>query len=126
MVQCECALQLVRHSFTRRLVRRSLLIERSSLFLYINLVALATTQDRAEAEKDADVSVVATHAAQNAARLARRGSFSKAQMETRAAQRFMLRNNVDAAKIETWSEQVQQVRCGRMFFFFFCFVLFFS
>jgi small GTP-binding protein len=67
---------------------------------------LDTTTSRDEAERDANVAVVATVVAQQAAKLARRGSFSKAQMETRAAQRFLHRNGIYDEKIDAWSEQV--------------------
>jgi small GTP-binding protein len=67
---------------------------------------LETTVSRDDAEKDANLAVVATAVAQQAAKLARRGSFSKAQMETRAAQRFLARNGVVDDKIEAWSNQV--------------------
>jgi len=49
---------------------------------------------------------VAGQAAQAAARHARRGSFYAAQMETRAAQRMLVRNNIDEEKIQNWSSKV--------------------
>jgi small GTP-binding protein len=70
---------------------------------------LDTTTSRDEAERDANVAVVATVVAQQAAKLARRGSFSKAQMETRAAQRFLQRNGIFDDKIDAWSAQVAEL-----------------
>eukprot|EP01108_Squamamoeba_japonica_P006796 TRINITY_DN556_c0_g1_i3.p3 TRINITY_DN556_c0_g1~~TRINITY_DN556_c0_g1_i3.p3 ORF type:complete len:189 (-),score=131.44 TRINITY_DN556_c0_g1_i3:53-619(-) len=74
--------------------------------LRVATATIEVTEDRSEAERDANVAVVATHAAQAAARLARRGSFSKAQMETRAAQRFVQRNESDESKVTRWTKQV--------------------
>jgi len=77
-----------------------------SLRLRVATARLETTLDREEAEKDADMAVVAGQAAQAAARHARRGSFYAAQMETRAAQRMLVRNNIDEEKIQNWSSKV--------------------
>lgn len=54
--------------------------------------SIKLTEDRADAEKQADIAVIGTHAAQRAAKYARDGDYERAQMETRAAKRFMERN----------------------------------
>ena len=64
------------------------------------------TEDRIEAEKAADIAVVGVHAAQRAARYAKEGDFERAQMEARAAQRFMKRAGVEKQKVAAWSKNV--------------------
>ncbi len=58
--------------------------------------AIPLTENRAEAEKQADLAVIGTHAAQKAAKYAKEGDYEKAQMEARAAKRFMDRNFEDS------------------------------
>lgn len=70
---------------------------------------ISVTEDRSVAERNANVGVIGTHAAQKAAKFAKKGNYSRAQMETRAAQRFMIRNGVQKDKISQWSRQVQDV-----------------
>jgi len=64
------------------------------------------TEERAEAEKSADVKAIGTYAAQRAARYAREGNYEKCLMETRAANRFMERNDVDEKELAVWRENV--------------------
>jgi hypothetical protein len=70
-------------------------------------VATATielTQDRAQAEKAANLGVVGAAALQHAAKLAKAGDYEAAQLETRSAQRFLQRNVCDVAKLEQFAE----------------------
>jgi len=67
------------------------------------------TEDRQYAEQSADVKVIGSHAANRAAKYAKDGDYEAAQLEARAAQRFMMRNNVDTESINKWSEQVESV-----------------
>ena len=71
--------------------------------------SISVTDDRSKAEKNANLEVIGTHAAQKAAHFARDGDYDRAQMETRSAQRFMMRNGVKKEKISQWSQQVQEV-----------------
>jgi len=70
---------------------------------------IAVTDDRGQAEKNANLEVIGTHAAQKAAQFAKGGDYDRAQMETRSAQRFMMRNGVKKEKISAWSQQVDEV-----------------
>lgn len=67
------------------------------------------TTNREEAEKHADAAVVATHAAQRAAAKAKAGDFRAAQLEMRAAQRFMKRANMDHEQVVAWTSNVEQM-----------------
>jgi hypothetical protein len=80
-----------------------------SVFLRVATATVLLTEDRAVAEKDADVSVIGAHAAAHAARMAKEGNYEQAQLETRAAQRFLQRNNVDQAKVQAFSEQMENM-----------------
>ena len=66
--------------------------------LRVTTAKVSVTTDRAEAEAQANVSVISTHAANRAAKLAKKGNYEEAQMENRAALRFLKRQN---AKEET-------------------------
>ena len=61
--------------------------------LRVATASIKLTEDRTVAEKGANITVIGTHAAQRAAKYAKDGDFERAQMETRAAQRFMNRND---------------------------------
>jgi len=52
------------------------------------------TEDRQKAEENADVEVIGVHAANRAAKFAKDGDYETAQLEARAAQRFMQRKHV--------------------------------
>jgi hypothetical protein len=65
--------------------------------LRVATASIKLTEDRTLAEKGANITVIGTHAAQRAAKYAKDGDYERAQMETRAARRFMNRNN-DGAK----------------------------
>lgn len=70
--------------------------------------SIQLTEDRAVAETQANIAVIGTHAAQRAARYAKEGEFERAQMETRAAQRFMHRNFDAASKeVTSWAANVE-------------------
>merc|ERR1712137_434786 len=71
--------------------------------------SITVTDNRTQAEKNANLEVIGTHAAQKAAQFAKGGDYDRAQMETRSAQRFMLRNGVKKEKISQWSKQVNDV-----------------
>merc|ERR1712137_904446 len=77
--------------------------------LRIACAKISVTDDRTEAEKNANLNVIGTHAAQRAAKFAQKGNYDRAQMETRSAQRFMQRNGVQTEKISEWSQQVKHV-----------------
>ena len=66
------------------------------------------TADRDEAERNANIQVVATHAAQSAAKTAKSGNKKKAKLEIRAAQRFLQRNAKES-DVTAWSSNVQQM-----------------
>lgn len=70
---------------------------------------LNVTNNRSEAEQNADVTVIGTYAAQRAAKFAKEGDYEKAQMEARSAQRFLVRNGLDENKLSKWNAQVQRV-----------------
>lgn len=74
--------------------------------LRVATARIQLTANREEAEKHANVTVVATHAAQKAAAKAKKGDYAEAQKEIRAAQRFLARANVDEEKLSKWSRNV--------------------
>ena len=81
-----------------------------SVRLRVATATIALTDDRAEAEKKADVAIIGAHAAQHAARLAKAGDYESAQLEARAAQRFLQRNAADnSAALEVFSEQMENM-----------------
>lgn len=77
--------------------------------LRVATAQIQLTSDREEAEKHADATVVATHAAQRAAAKAKAGDFRAAQLEMRAAQRLMLRTNMDENQVRSWSSNVENL-----------------
>lgn len=77
--------------------------------LRVCTATIALTSDRAEAEEHADATVVATHAAQRAAMKAKAGDALGAQLEMRAAQRFMQRANVDEERVMKWTSNVEEM-----------------
>lgn len=66
---------------------------------------ISVTDNRAEAERQADGRVIASHAAQHAAKLAKNGNYEEAQMETRAVQRLLQR----AEKLDTLADFANKV-----------------
>jgi len=78
-------------------------------YLRVVTTCVPVTEDRQQAEQSADVKVIGSHAANRAAKYAKDGDYEAAQLEARAAQRFMMRNNVAAESINKWSEQVESV-----------------
>ena len=77
--------------------------------LRISTTTIEVTNNREQAEKSANLNIIGTHAAQKAAKLAKDGEYELAQMETRAAQRFMLRNGAYKSTVSAWSNQVNAV-----------------
>jgi hypothetical protein len=77
--------------------------------LRVATAQIKLTSNREEAEKHADAVVVATHAAQRAAAKAKAGDFRAAQLEMRAAQRFMQRANMSEEKVVAWSSNVDEM-----------------
>jgi len=75
--------------------------------LRVASTVVPVTEDRQQAEENADAEVIGTHAANRAAKYAKEGDYESAQLETRSAQRFMLRNNVE--NISDWNEQVESM-----------------
>ena len=76
--------------------------------LRVATARVAVTDDRAQAEQHADIGVIGTHAAQRAAKFAKAGDYEKAQLETRAAQRFIMRN-ADVDRVSLFSNHVEQI-----------------
>lgn len=74
--------------------------------LRVATASIKLTEDREIAEKQANITVIGTHAAQRAAKYAKEGDFEKAQMETRAAQRFMQRNDVETKVRALWTANI--------------------
>ena len=74
--------------------------------LRVATTTVAVTDDRQEAEANADVRVIGTHAVHKAAKFAKDGDYEAAQMEARAAQRFIVRNNKDE-NLDGWVEQTE-------------------
>jgi hypothetical protein len=70
---------------------------------------IALTDEREEAEKHADVKAIGTYAAQRAARYAREGNYEKSLMESRAANRFLMRNAVDEKELAVWQNNVESM-----------------
>lgn len=77
--------------------------------LRVATAEIQVTTNREEAEQNANVKVVATHAAQRAATKAKHGDYRAAQLEMRAAQRFMQRANVGDEKVEQWTRNVEEM-----------------
>jgi len=74
----------------------------------IATASIQVTEDRALAERQASLRVIGTHAAQKAAKFAREGDFERAQMEARAAKRFIERNFTEKAEeVHAWSSNVE-------------------
>jgi len=65
------------------------------VYLRVATASVALTEDRAEAERKADIAVVRANALRQAARAAKEGDYERAQLETRAAARFLMRNAVE-------------------------------
>lgn len=77
--------------------------------LRVASAAVGVTEDRQKAEEYADVEVIGAHAVNRAARYAKDGDYEAAQLEARAAQRFMKRNKVEQENLQVWSEQVENM-----------------
>lgn len=77
--------------------------------LRVATTCVQVTEDRQTAEKLADAQVIAAHAVTRAARYAKDGDYEAAQLATRAAQRFMVRNEVESDNMSTWTEQVESM-----------------
>eukprot|EP00027_Filamoeba_sp_ATCC50430_P012347 CAMPEP_0168564266 /NCGR_PEP_ID=MMETSP0413-20121227/13148_1 /TAXON_ID=136452 /ORGANISM="Filamoeba nolandi, Strain NC-AS-23-1" /LENGTH=871 /DNA_ID=CAMNT_0008595915 /DNA_START=32 /DNA_END=2643 /DNA_ORIENTATION=- len=77
--------------------------------LRVATTKIEATEDREQAEAAADVEVIGTHAIQKAAKHAKEGNYEEAQLEARAAQRFMLRKNVQTENMSGWVEQVESM-----------------
>lgn len=67
------------------------------------------TNERAEAERLADVKAIGTYAAQRAARYARDGNYEQCLMESRAANRFLMRNAVEEKDLASWQSNVESM-----------------
>ena len=76
--------------------------------LRVSTARIELTLDRDEAERNADIKVVATHAAQSAAAKAKKGNKTEAKLQMRAAQRFLKRAG-DEEKLNMWSANVQEM-----------------
>ncbi|KAH3766543.1 circularly permutated Ras protein 1 [Pelomyxa schiedti] len=62
-----------------------------AIFLRVTTEKVAVTESRQEAEHQADATVIGDHFRHHAAKLAKQGHYEEAQLETRAAQRYMYR-----------------------------------
>eukprot|EP01106_Pelomyxa_sp_JSP_P009825 TRINITY_DN2667_c0_g4_i4.p1 TRINITY_DN2667_c0_g4~~TRINITY_DN2667_c0_g4_i4.p1 ORF type:complete len:180 (-),score=59.03 TRINITY_DN2667_c0_g4_i4:117-656(-) len=74
--------------------------------LRVSTATIKVTESRAEAEAHANASVVGAHAAKAAAKLAKEGNYEQAQLETRAAQRFLQRAGADD-ELEGFTSKVE-------------------
>jgi len=78
--------------------------------LRVATTCVKVTDDRKKAEENADVKVIGTHAVNRAARYAKDGDYEAAQLEARAAQRFMIRNvKEEIEDISNWNEKVESM-----------------
>ncbi len=77
-----------------------------TMILRVATAQIELTVDRLEAEKGADVKVVATHAVQKAAQKAKNGDFQEAQLQMRSAQRFLARAG-DEEVLNKWSHNME-------------------
>jgi len=78
-------------------------------FLRVATTCVPLTDDRQQAELNADIKVIGQYASNRAARYAKQGDYEAAQLEARAAQRFMLRNNIETKTVKNWSKQVESM-----------------
>jgi len=67
------------------------------------------TDDRTVAEKNADIKVIGTYAAQRAGKYAKEGDYEKAQMEARSAQRLMARATDQSEEVTAWASTVESM-----------------
>eukprot|EP01102_Stenamoeba_stenopodia_P022791 TRINITY_DN962_c0_g1_i1.p1 TRINITY_DN962_c0_g1~~TRINITY_DN962_c0_g1_i1.p1 ORF type:complete len:878 (-),score=250.65 TRINITY_DN962_c0_g1_i1:198-2831(-) len=69
------------------------------------------TDDRQVAEKNADIKVIGTYAAQRAGKYAKEGDYEKAQMEARSAQRLMARaaDSDKSEEVSAWASTVESM-----------------
>ena len=77
--------------------------------LRVTSATLAVTDNRAEAEAQANISVISGHAQARAAKYAKAGCYEEAQLENRAALRFMKRKGVKEDKMNEWSQQANDM-----------------
>jgi len=77
--------------------------------LRVATAKVTVTDDRKEAESNADVNVISTHVAARAAKMAKDGDYEGAQLEARAAQRFMVRNKVEEEDMSAWTEKAESM-----------------
>jgi hypothetical protein len=80
-----------------------------AIYLRVATATIALTDDRAQAEKQADVAIVGAAAVQKAAKLAKAGDYEAAQLEARAAQRFLNRAGVEGEAAAAWTAQVDSM-----------------
>ncbi len=64
---------------------------------------------RKQAEQTANVKVIGINAMNRAAKYAKEGNYEEAQLEARAAQRFMLRNNAEEDNMNKWVEKAESM-----------------
>jgi len=78
--------------------------------LRVATTSITVTEDRNVAEQNANLTVIGTYAAHKAARYAKEGDYEKAQLETRAAQRFLNRNADEklAPAVKAWAKNVDK------------------
>eukprot|EP01117_Protostelium_nocturnum_P015705 TRINITY_DN610_c0_g1_i1.p1 TRINITY_DN610_c0_g1~~TRINITY_DN610_c0_g1_i1.p1 ORF type:complete len:895 (+),score=352.35 TRINITY_DN610_c0_g1_i1:90-2774(+) len=74
---------------------------------------IPVTSDREEAERDTNIEVIGIHAAKRAGAYAKEGDYERAQMETRSAQRLLMRNvghdEEKQAAVSVWSTEVKSM-----------------
>ncbi|KAH3762933.1 circularly permutated Ras protein 1 [Pelomyxa schiedti] len=80
-----------------------------AIHLRVSTATIQVTENRDEAEAAANAKVIGAHAARAAARLAKGGNYEQAQLEARAAQRFMARVGADDDVMESFSNKVEQM-----------------
>jgi len=83
-----------------------------SKFMRVVTEQITLTDKKERAEQSADVKMIGTYAAQRAARYAALGNYEQAQMETRAANRFLQRcggAKLRSEEMNEWQKNVNQM-----------------
>lgn len=78
-----------------------------AIHLRVSTATVSLTDNRDEAEKNANVSILGAHAAKAAAKLAKAGDYEQAQLATRAAQKLLQRAGADEEELFNFGTQVE-------------------
>jgi len=71
--------------------------------------SISVTDDRKIAEQKANVKLIGVNAVVRAAKYAKEGNYEGAQLEARAAQRFMMRKTSETDDVNKWVQQVESI-----------------